>query len=84
MLGLKSTIPQSTPYTVRTPLGGQQERNRRLRDTGPKRRTATGFEGIPWYGEPLTRENVGYLDRGRGVKGLSSQIILEEASESDL
>jgi hypothetical protein len=84
VLGLKSTTTETTTHTGYKSLGGQQEGTRRLRSTVPQGRIATGFEGVPWYGEPLTRENVGFLDRGRKAKGLSSQIILEEASGSDL
>ncbi|OBT83834.1 hypothetical protein VE02_05503 [Pseudogymnoascus sp. 03VT05] len=86
ILGLKNTPPQKTPRAIQESQGRQkQEGARRLRGTAtPKGRLTTGYEETPWYGEPLTRENVGYLDKGRKARGLSSQIILEEDSGSDL
>lgn len=85
VLGLKSTPPQKTPRTIQESQGRQQqEGTRRLRGTTPKGRLTTGYEETPWYGEPLTRENVGYLDKGLKARGLSSQIIPEEDSGSDL
>ncbi|KFY26324.1 hypothetical protein V493_04160 [Pseudogymnoascus sp. VKM F-4281 (FW-2241)] len=85
VLGLENTITQKTPRTIQEPQAGQQqEGTRRLQRTVPKGRITTGYEESPWYGEPLTRENVGYLDSGRKARGLSSQIIPEEDSGSDL
>lgn len=86
ILGLTSTTaPQKTPRTIQGSQGGyQQESSRRLPGTVPKGRITTGYEEPQWYGEPLTRENVGYLDKGRKSRGLSSQIIPEEDSGSDL
>ncbi|KFZ16093.1 hypothetical protein V501_02408 [Pseudogymnoascus sp. VKM F-4519 (FW-2642)] len=86
ILGLKPTPTQKTPRTIQGSQGRQQqESSRRLRGTAvPKDRLTTGYEETPFYGEPLTRENVGYLDKGRKPRGLSSQIIPEEDSGSDL
>jgi hypothetical protein len=87
VLGLKTTptSTQQTPRTVReSQYGQQQESTRRLRGAVPKGRLTSGYEEPPWYGEPLTRENVGYFDKGRKTRGLSSQIIPEEDSGSDL
>ena len=85
VLDLESTTTQEAPHSIRESQGGQQqEGTRRLRGTVPKGRITTGYEEPPWYGEPLTRENVGYLDKGRKARGLLSQIIPEEDSGSDL
>ncbi|KFX90673.1 hypothetical protein O988_08079 [Pseudogymnoascus sp. VKM F-3808] len=85
VLGLKPTPTQQTPRTIReSQYGQQQEGTRRLRGAAPKGRITSGYEESPWYGEPLTRENVGYFDKGRKARGLSSQIIPEEDSGSDL
>ncbi|ELR10410.1 hypothetical protein VC83_00499 [Pseudogymnoascus destructans] len=66
VLGLKPTPTQKTSRTIQEPQAGQKQGgSRRLRGTAPKGRLTTGYEERPWYGEPLTRENVGYLDKGR-------------------
>ncbi|KFY96978.1 hypothetical protein V498_02347 [Pseudogymnoascus sp. VKM F-4517 (FW-2822)] len=85
LLGLQNTPTQET--TIQESRGGyQQKSTRRLRGTAPKGRITTGYEEPPpRYGEPLTMENVGYLDKSRKTRGLSSQIIPEEDySGSDL
>ncbi|OBT65999.1 hypothetical protein VE03_03198 [Pseudogymnoascus sp. 23342-1-I1] len=86
LLGLQNTPPQTPPRTIQESQsdGYQQKSTRRLRGTVPKGRTTTSYEEPPRYGEPLTRENVGYLDKSRKARSLSSQIIPEEDSESDL
>ncbi|OBT78501.1 hypothetical protein VF21_00974 [Pseudogymnoascus sp. 05NY08] len=85
ILGLKNTPTQKTPHTLQGSQTRQQQKGtRQPRGTAPKGRLTTGYEETPWYGEPLTRENVGYFDKGRKARGLSSQIIPEEDSGSDL
>ncbi|KFY38241.1 hypothetical protein V494_04441 [Pseudogymnoascus sp. VKM F-4513 (FW-928)] len=91
ILGLKATPPpQNTPRTIQdsqTRGYHQEDSSRRLRGTTPtKARLTTGYEDPPpRYGSPLTRENVGYLNKGRKPRSLSTQIIPEEEdSGSDL
>lgn len=87
VLGLQNTPTEKTPRTIQESRSGyQQENTTMLRGTAPKGRITTGYEEPPpRYGEPLTMENVGYLDKSRKTRGLSSQIIPEEDySGSDL